>query len=121
MRDSCRFRRTQRLLKPADFKSVFDQPFRSSDRFFTVLARTNQLEWGRLGMAIARKQVRQAVDRNRLKRLARESFRLNQQQISGFDCIVLARKGVTEAPNEHLLRSLAKHWQFIARRCKSRA
>lgn len=117
MRESCRFRRTQRLLKSADFQSVFDQPYRSSDRFFTVLARRNQLSWGRLGLAIARKQVRQAVDRNRLKRLARESFRLDSQSVVGLDCIVLARKGVAEATNAELLRSLARHWQFLARRC----
>jgi ribonuclease P protein component len=117
MRESCRFRRTQRLLNSADFQSVFDQPYRSNDRFFTVLARRNQLTWGRLGLAIARKQVRQAVDRNRLKRLARESFRLDSQSVVGLDCIVLARKGVAEATNAELLRSLARHWQFLARRC----
>jgi ribonuclease P protein component len=117
MREPCRFRRTQRLLCATDFQFVFDQPCRSSDAHFTVLARANQREWGRLGLVIARKHVRLAVARNRLKRLARESFRLNQQRLVGLDCLVLAKKGATETPNAQLLQSLARHWQFIVRRC----
>jgi ribonuclease P protein component len=55
---------------------VFRQGQRSADRFFTVLYRPNALDMPRLGFAISRKKVRHATDRNRLKRVVRESFRI---------------------------------------------
>jgi len=44
-----------KLLKAADYNHVFDKPARSSDRYFTVLARPNTLLHARLGMAFSKK------------------------------------------------------------------
>ncbi len=45
----------------------------------------------RLGVALARRTVRSAVDRNRVKRLAREAFRRHPAKRAGFDCVVMLR------------------------------
>jgi ribonuclease P protein component len=70
-----------RLREPAEFKRVFAKPERSTDNYFTVLAIVNELKHPRLGLAIAKKHIKRAVDRNKIKRSIRESFRLQQYQI----------------------------------------
>ncbi len=114
-----RFTRQQRLLKAAEYQSVFKQAYKSSDRYLVVLARNNGQDGARLGLAISKKRIKLAVGRNRLKRLIRESFRQNQSALSGLDCVILARTGVAHANNQTLLVSLARHWQQILSRCKN--
>ncbi len=105
-----------KLLKAAEFKNVFDKAVRSSDRYFTVLARPNALPRARLGMAFTKKRVKLAVARNRLKRITRESFRLTQSKFSA-DYIVLAGVKCAEANNQELFKSLEKHWQDLDKKC----
>ena len=65
----------------------------------------------RLGLAIAKKQLPRAVDRNRIKRVVRESFRL--LQIQGHDFVVLARRDTVTAANAQLFLSLKLHWDRL--------
>lgn len=112
-------KRLQRLLKAGEYQYVFDQPFKSSDRYLTVLARPNTLAVARLGLAITKKRVKTAVMRNRLKRLIRESFRLQQHALVGLDYVVLAKNDVAEVASTILRRSLNSHWHVLARQCKN--
>ncbi len=112
------FSRDKRLTRPHEFARVFNQPYRSVDRCFTVLYRPNALDRPRLGLAITRKRVRKAVDRHRIKRHVRESFRLAQHLLIGLDVIVLARGATDSLSSSDLQASLAKHWQRIHDRCK---
>ena len=75
------FSRELRLLTPTQFKNVFEQPFRASTPEITILARKNNLEHPRLGLTVAKKHLKRAHDRNRIKRLVRESFRLSQHNL----------------------------------------
>ena len=68
---------------------------------------------GRLGLAIAKKRVKRAIDRNRIKRIIRESFRQHQSYLVGKDIIVLARDNTTRVDNPTLFNSLQNHWQQI--------
>ena len=108
-----------KLLKAADFNRVFDRAVRSSDRYFTVLARPNKLQNARLGMAFSKKKVKLAVARNRLKRITRESFRLTQLSEEKFnaDYIVLAGGQCAAASNQQLFQSLDKHWLQLNKKC----
>lgn len=117
MTDGARFPRRARLTGRRAFTQVFAQPIKSSDRYFTVLARPNALAYPRLGLAISRKAAKLAVVRNRVKRIARESFRLHQAQLGGTDYVVLGRPGMAELTNPVLFASLARHWQRLSRSC----
>jgi ribonuclease P protein component len=110
-----RFRRQLRLTDSTDFDKVFRNSRRSVDGCFTVLYRPNGLRYARLGLAIAKKRVRRAVGRNRLKRIIRESFRGAQQQLIGRDIVILARHNAEGASNAVLYESLRHHWQSLTR------
>ena len=112
-----RLQKRARLLKAAEFKRVFDKAVRSSDQYFTVLARPNEFEYPRLGLAISKKKARLAVTRNRLKRIIRESFRQQQHELCCADYIVMAGQKGGSAYNHRLLQSLEKHWQKLKKLC----
>lgn len=64
---------------------------------------------------IGKKSVKLAVQRNRLKRLMRDSFRLNQQLLAGLDIVIVARKGLGEVENPELHQHFGKLWKRLAR------
>ena len=84
----------------------------------TVLARVNGINHPRLGLAISKRNIRQASDRNRIKRLVRESFRRNKADLAGLDFVVMARTAAIQADHETLFRSLQKHWAHLVKQCK---
>lgn len=106
-----------RLLKAAEFSRVFKNPLRSSDRFFTILAVTNDLDHARLGLAISKKNAKRAVDRNRIKRLIRESFRQHLSIMPAIDLVVMAKPVTKHAENHQLLQSLQQHWNRLQTQC----
>ena len=107
-----------RLKKPIEYKKVFAKPVKSSDQYFTLLAIQNDLDYSRLGLAIAKKNIRKAVHRNIIKRTVRENFRL-QKNLGNIDIVVLARKEAIGVPLELLRKSLEKHWLRLVARCAS--
>jgi len=82
---------------------------RSADRFFTVLSRAASGPASRLGLAVSKKAARRAVDRNRIKRLARESFR-HCEASGALDLIVFARPPASAEASAVLRRSLDRHF-----------
>ncbi len=109
------FSKSFRLLKPKEFQHVFANAEKFSNRHWTFIVRPNGMGYPRLGLAIAKKQLLRAVWRNRIKRLAREAFRLHKEALSGYDIVILGRKGVQEIDNEtlhksflHLVRKIKK-------------
>jgi ribonuclease P protein component len=112
-----RLQKRARLLKASEFNRVFDKAVRSSDQYFTVLARQNDIGSPRLGLAISKKRAKLAVTRNRLKRIIRESFRLNQHELCCADFIVLAGHKASSSKNAFLIQSLEKHWQKLNKLC----
>ena len=121
--DGARFQRRMRLVAKADYSRVFQNPKKSIDRLFTVLVRRNECEEVRLGLAISRKNVRSAVQRNRVKRIVRESFREHRQQLLnsdvGIDIVVIGRAYLAQAllakDNAGVFSSLQNHWQRLAK------
>jgi len=61
-----------------------------------------------------------AVERNRIKRQIRESFRLNQHSLIGWDIVVVARKGLGDLENAELAQQFGKLWKRLARNRPSR-
>lgn len=104
---------------PTAFRRVFDQPIRVGDHLLTVLARSNGQQVARLGLAVGRRRIRRAVDRNTFKRVVRESFRANQDDLAGLDIIVLARSPAAGASRAELRASIDRQWSHLRRRLDS--
>jgi ribonuclease P protein component len=108
-----------RLKKPDEYKKVFASPVKSSDQYFTLLAVRNEFDHPRLGLAIAKKNIKKAVNRNVIKRTVRENFRIQQRNLGSMDIVVLARREAVGAPLELLRKSLDRHWLRLVSRCAS--
>lgn len=108
----------QRLHRKADFDAVYREGRRSVDGLFAIVARRNSLGYARLGLSVGARAVGNAVSRNRVKRLARESFRLQQHSLPSIDIVVNARHGARHGDNANLRRSLERHWRAISQQCE---
>ncbi len=117
--DTAGFSPDRRLHTAAEFGRVFAEPARSSDRYFTVLARPSGRAAARLGLTISRRAAKRAVDRNKLKRLARESFR-HQEALPPWDFVVLARPAADRADRRELRASLDRHFAQLTKAAAAR-
>lgn len=78
-----------------------------------VLYRPSDHASARLGLAISKKCARRAVERNRLKRIVRESFRCHCPTLPQVDVVVLCAHGVTAQTNQRLFKLLERAWAAI--------
>lgn len=112
------FSREKRLLIAEHFKKVFDSPDKKISKFnLLLLACNNSLTYPRLGLVIGKKSVKLAVQRNRIKRQIRETFRLNQHTLNNYDMVIVARKGLADLQNDQLQKQLVKIWKSLS--CES--
>jgi ribonuclease P protein component len=93
---------------------VFSSKHRSSDKSFLFLARKNGIAQARLGLAVPKKHISKSVDRNRLKRIIRESFRLRQKLLEGKDVVVVV-KSPLNVKSKMIEAGLAKHWEKMSK------
>ncbi|CAA0115137.1 Ribonuclease P protein component [Halioglobus japonicus] len=110
------FSKTKRLLNAGDYGRVFEAPdARASHQHLLLLARINTGPRHRLGLVIAKKNVRLAVQRNRIKRVAREFFRTLPADSPPIDVVLLARRGMGQLDNDELSSILRQQWQKLIR------
>jgi len=100
-------RRKERLLKTSQFKAVYAGRARAGDGFLVAYALANGLAVTRLGVSVGRR-VGGSVQRNRIKRLLREAFRLARAEFpAGYDIVLVPlEKGGTFAAFDRSLRTL---------------
>ena len=114
-----RFGANLRLRSKLQFDAVYADGRRIDDRFFALRVKPNGLSHPRVGLAVAVKTAGNAVARNRIRRLVRESFRLNQHELPGVDVVVAAKFPAREALAPSLRDSLATLWKRVASTCAS--
>lgn len=113
------FPKTARLLRPGDYGKVFDNvQVRVPHRHFLLLATPNGLGHARVGLVFSKKNLKLAVQRNRVKRLVRETFR-QQQELPSLDIIVLGRQGLADLENPKLHPILNELWRRLKRKSSS--
>ena len=78
-----------RLDNSLDFLNCFLKGKRTYTHAFMIQYLENDLEHGRLGIRIAKKKIKKAVERNRIKRIAREVFR--KGRFNGMDMVLVLR------------------------------
>lgn len=116
---SYRFQRELRLLSAKDFSRVFDKAFKVHNRAFTLLARVNDLENPRLGLVIAKKNLKFAYQRNQVKRLLREGFRQQQESLGHYDLVILTRRDIAVLSKQDIIRLRDELFDRFRRKCKS--
>jgi ribonuclease P protein component len=109
------FPKHEHLRRPADFQRVYDRRRSVSNDWLIVYVCENGLPHLRLGLSVSRKYGG-AVQRNRLRRLYREAFRLTRHEMpAGLDLVLIPRKP-EEPPLAELTRTLPHLVKQAARR-----
>jgi ribonuclease P protein component len=90
------FPRTVRLRRRREFLSVQRASARCQTSHFVVLRRRGETSQSRLGVTVS-SQIGNAVVRNRIKRLVRETFRhLRSALLDPIDVVIIARRGADQ-------------------------
>jgi ribonuclease P protein component len=110
-----RFRPRDRIRDPAHVRRAFERKRSASDERLIVYGAENGLDHPRLGISASRKRVRKAHERNRVKRLLREAFRLSKAELpAGVDLVVVPRG--PDLSFDHARRALPELARAVARR-----
>lgn len=128
MQGAARFPRSARLLRPVEFRRVFSCRSVRQNRLFRIHlappaepalpqagpdAESGNLGAARIGLAIARRAVRHAHERNRIKRIVRETFRKRRDRIQPGDYVVTANPAAATASPEELRTALDHLWRSL--------
>jgi ribonuclease P protein component len=105
--------RAARLRRAGDFAALRQAGGRHGGRCFSVRYRPNGLDHARLGLAISKRVSKRAVERNRIKRLVRESFRRVRLQLPPVDVVVMAREVAAGLPGPELLVEIDALWRRL--------
>lgn len=108
-----KFSRAMRMNSPRDYTRVFRQAKRVSGDGLMILAVENKIGHPRLGLAIAKKHLKLANHRNRLKRIIRESFRQHQSDFASIDVVVLSRADIKQYDSAQIWAALEQHWLTV--------
>lgn len=109
-----RFGRRRRLVAKDQFDAVLRRPdVRLAGGPFRLAARANDAGLARLGLVVGKRAAARAVDRNRVKRCIRESFRMAMNDLPPVDVVV--RLVAAPAPRAELECSLESLWRRLAR------
>jgi len=102
-----------RLRRPSEFAALRLSSGRAGGRCFHMRYRGNELGQARLGLAISKRVSKRAVERNRIKRLLRESFRRVRHQLPAVDLMVMAREQAAGVPGTELLAEIDLLWKKL--------
>jgi ribonuclease P protein component len=87
-----------KLVKTDDYSSVFNFRKRIANKYLVMRYCPNDKNSARLGLIVAKKTAKLAVQRNYMRRVLRELFRLNQHQLPAVDVVIQVQK-VFEKPD----------------------
>ncbi len=99
-----RLPKENRLRKPKEFRVVYENGKRFDGRFVTVFIKPSAGAVQRVGITASKKISNKAHDRNRAKRLLRETFRLSRAELAEletkFDWVLNARRSLLKVKLE---------------------
>ena len=83
------------------FSEIFSSPDKKhSTDSFLLLCKENHLEHPRLGVAIRKKDIKLAVNRNRIKRKIKGSFRSKVLELQKKDYVVFVKRKLADKDRE---------------------
>ena len=87
------FPRRLRISRREGFSQILQQKAHVN-RWFAIYTKPNSLVYSRLGITISKRIVPSAVNRNKIKRMIRECFRLRVKQPDCKDVVIRLRKSI---------------------------
>jgi len=107
------------LRQPSQFEAVLRSGVRVSTRNFVARALANDASEARLGMIAGKKAAARAVDRNRAKRLIRDTFRAAAPRFGAYDITVQLRSDLRSEQNSTVRGELKTLFDSLVRRCSA--
>ena len=108
-----RFTKQAKIVKTDDFSSVFNLRKRIANKHLVMRYRLKEVNIARLGLIVSKKTAKLAVQRNYMRRVLRELFRLNQHRLPAVDLVVQIQKAfekpdfmVIQQEFEHLVQQI---------------
>lgn len=98
--------KARRLIEGRDYRLVFSCRQRIAGQFLVLNSAPNDGSFARLGLAVGKRNCRRAVDRNRVKRVIREWFRLRVNALPASDMVYSVRPRASQATNTELRADL---------------
>ena len=114
-----RFSRQSRVLATHDFQEIRQQGDRIRHYPFYAYTKKDNIQKARIGIVISKKQIRFAVNRNRVRRHVKEWFRLNQCVLPCCDIVLIVTAGANDLNGDELRRCLDKLQQKLITRCNA--
>jgi ribonuclease P protein component len=120
------FSKQQRLLNSAEFKQVIISPIAQiADNVFTIRvaylqnSESEKGKFSQLGITIPKRYVRKAVQRNTIKRIVRESFRLNHSNVPALAIVVMLRRTLLELNKKEIRTKIDNLWLQLQKKFPS--
>ena len=104
-------KKTVSLKENHEFRRLYHRGVSTAGRHLVLYCRRNRLGYNRLGLTVSAK-LAGAVQRNRIKRLFREAYRLNEDKFAdGIDLVLVARARAVGATYQEIEKSLLRALQ----------
>ena len=99
---------TESLKKTKEFQEVYRRGASAAERPFVMYVRKSGKDGNRLGISVSKK-VGNSVVRHRIKRLVKESYRLQETSfLQGYDIVVVARQAAAECAQQEVMAVLMR-------------
>ena len=100
-----------RLKCKSDYDLVFKNACKVVTSGFLILYINNRINIARLGFAVRKKELPRAYQRNRVRRIIKESFRM--QHLPPVDIVCLVKPGIAILNNAQMFNELAFIWRKL--------
>ena len=109
------FPRKHRLTRPHEFRRVFQRGRHRRIHVEGIFCRVREstCPHARLGLALSKRSIKHAVGRNRVKRLVRDSFRLEFKQLPAVDIVIMGETKLVSMDNAAILQQLGMLWERL--------